>query len=100
MSERAAGSGRTTLAVLGAGTMGHGIAQVAAMAGYDTRLFDVLPQALHRKSLLLVVFSDRHVAGRLRGSNRLLPHANSLRVGQSSFRAQLLCLCVFHCPIQ
>src|SRR6185436_18577493 len=26
--------------VIGAGTMGHGIAQVAAMAGYDTRLSD------------------------------------------------------------
>jgi len=30
-----------TVAVLGAGTMGHGIAQVAAMAGYTTRLFDI-----------------------------------------------------------
>ena len=29
------------ISVLGAGTMGHGIAQVAAQAGYDTRLFDV-----------------------------------------------------------
>jgi len=28
------------VAVIGAGTMGHGIAQVAAMAGYDTRLTD------------------------------------------------------------
>ena len=35
-----------TLTVLGAGTMGHGIAQVAAMAGYETRLFDVEPEAL------------------------------------------------------
>jgi 3-hydroxybutyryl-CoA dehydrogenase len=31
----------TTIAVLGAGTMGHGIAQVAAAAGFVTRLFDV-----------------------------------------------------------
>ncbi len=30
-----------TIAVLGAGTMGHGIAHVAAAAGYETRLFDV-----------------------------------------------------------
>ena len=37
---------RPALAVLGAGTMGHGIAQVAAMAGYDTRLFDVMPESL------------------------------------------------------
>ena len=30
-----------TVAVLGAGTMGHGIAHAAAVSGYDTRLFDV-----------------------------------------------------------
>jgi 3-hydroxybutyryl-CoA dehydrogenase len=30
-----------TIAVLGAGTMGHGIAQVAAQAGYHTLLYDV-----------------------------------------------------------
>jgi 3-hydroxybutyryl-CoA dehydrogenase len=33
------------VAVIGAGTMGHGIAQVAAMAGYDTRLTDSDPDA-------------------------------------------------------
>ncbi len=30
-----------TVAVLGAGTMGHGIAQICAAAGYTTRLYDV-----------------------------------------------------------
>jgi 3-hydroxybutyryl-CoA dehydrogenase len=30
-----------TIAVLGAGTMGHGIAHAAAQSGYETRLFDV-----------------------------------------------------------
>jgi 3-hydroxybutyryl-CoA dehydrogenase len=30
-----------TIAVLGAGTMGHGVAHAAMAAGYDTRLFDV-----------------------------------------------------------
>jgi 3-hydroxybutyryl-CoA dehydrogenase len=34
------------VAVLGAGTMGHGIAQVAAMAGARVRLHDVSPEAL------------------------------------------------------
>ncbi len=29
------------VAVIGAGTMGHGIAQVAALAGYETRLYDI-----------------------------------------------------------
>ncbi len=33
--------GITTVAVLGAGTMGHGIAQIAAAAGFTTRLYDV-----------------------------------------------------------
>jgi 3-hydroxybutyryl-CoA dehydrogenase len=34
------GSERSGIAVLGAGLMGHGIAQVFACAGYDVRLFD------------------------------------------------------------
>ncbi len=38
--------GIDTVAVLGAGTMGHGIAQVAAMAGCRVRLFDIDPHAL------------------------------------------------------
>ena len=36
----------TRIAVLGAGTMGHGIAHAAIAAGYDTRLFDVGESAL------------------------------------------------------
>lgn len=35
-----------SVAVLGAGTMGHGIAQVAAAAGYPVRLYDADPDAL------------------------------------------------------
>ncbi len=35
-----------TLGVVGAGTMGHGIAQVAAVSGYPTILVDVAPTAL------------------------------------------------------
>jgi 3-hydroxybutyryl-CoA dehydrogenase len=37
-----------TVAVIGAGTMGHGIAQVSAMAGYDVVLFDPQPGAVER----------------------------------------------------
>jgi 3-hydroxybutyryl-CoA dehydrogenase len=33
------------IAVLGAGTMGRGIAQVAALGGFETRLYDAFPQA-------------------------------------------------------
>lgn len=34
------------IAVIGAGTMGHGIAQVAAMAGFETALTDANPSAI------------------------------------------------------
>ena len=34
--------------VVGAGTMGHGIAQVAAMAGYSVKMYDVEPEFLER----------------------------------------------------
>jgi 3-hydroxybutyryl-CoA dehydrogenase len=37
-----------TIGVIGAGTMGHGIAQVAAQSGYDVLLVDTAPQALER----------------------------------------------------
>jgi 3-hydroxybutyryl-CoA dehydrogenase len=42
-----------TLTVLGAGTMGHGIAHAAAAAGYDTRLFDVSISQLERARTLI-----------------------------------------------
>jgi len=38
----------TTVAILGAGTMGAGIAHVAALGGYATRLYDAFPEALER----------------------------------------------------
>ncbi|MFH1057774.1 MAG: 3-hydroxyacyl-CoA dehydrogenase family protein [Pseudomonadota bacterium] len=37
----------TDIAILGAGTMGHGIAQVMALAGHPVRLYDPLPEALN-----------------------------------------------------
>jgi 3-hydroxybutyryl-CoA dehydrogenase len=40
--------GIDTIAVIGSGTMGRGIAHVAAVGGYATRLFDVAPDALAR----------------------------------------------------
>jgi 3-hydroxybutyryl-CoA dehydrogenase len=43
-----AGETITTVAVLGAGTMGRGIAHVAAAAGYTTHLHDPLPAALEK----------------------------------------------------
>ena len=36
------------IGVVGAGTMGHGIAQVAAQSGYEVMLVDAVPEALER----------------------------------------------------
>ena len=67
----------TRVAVIGAGTMGHGIAYVAAVAGCEVRLTDArraaLPQALDQIEALLVsgvkrgkVSADDHAAVRKR----------------------------------
>ena len=36
------------VAVLGAGTMGHGIAHVSALAGYEVSVFDIADEAVER----------------------------------------------------
>jgi 3-hydroxybutyryl-CoA dehydrogenase len=51
-----------TAAVLGAGTMGHGIAQVLAMAGIETRLFDVAPEAVEAGLAKIQANLDKGVA--------------------------------------
>ena len=71
----------TTIGVVGAGQMGHGIAQVAAVAGYDVTLTDISQDALDRaqanveRSLDKLVSKERLTAsardealGRLRTS--------------------------------
>ena len=35
------------ITVIGSGTMGNGIAQVSAMAGFKTSLFDISKEQLH-----------------------------------------------------
>lgn len=50
-----------SVAVLGAGTMGHGIAQVCASAGLDTRLFDIDGDALSRARGQISANLDRGV---------------------------------------
>ena len=37
-----------TVAVIGSGTMGSGIAQVCAQTGWETRLFDAFPDSLQK----------------------------------------------------
>jgi 3-hydroxybutyryl-CoA dehydrogenase len=43
----------SSVAVLGAGTMGTGIAQVAALGGYETRIYDVFPEAARASAVQL-----------------------------------------------
>lgn len=49
------------VAVLGAGTMGHGIAHVAALGGFETRLHDTDPEALARARDQVIGGLDRGV---------------------------------------
>ncbi len=54
------------VAVLGAGQMGQGIAQLAAQAGHQVRLYDPVPEALERaKAKLGEVFAMLEGKGRL-----------------------------------
>jgi len=52
---------RGPVAVIGAGTMGHGIAQVAAMAGFETRLFDIDARAREHALALVEASLDQGV---------------------------------------
>ena len=80
----------TRIGVVGAGTMGHGIAQVAAQAGVDVTLADVAPAALERGLVGIGKSLDRLVAkgkltpddkqaalGRIRTSSELAPLAEA-----------------------
>ncbi len=50
------------MAVVGAGTMGRGIAQVFAQAGYTARIYDSVPAVLSSASALIEKLLDRAVA--------------------------------------
>jgi 3-hydroxybutyryl-CoA dehydrogenase len=60
-----------TIGVVGAGTMGHGIAQVAAQSGYDVVLVDAAPAALERGRTQIGKGLERLVTkGKLTGEER------------------------------
>ena len=49
------------ITVLGAGTMGHGIAHAAAISGYETTMYDVAQAALERGRAAIEVILDKGV---------------------------------------
>jgi 3-hydroxybutyryl-CoA dehydrogenase len=50
------------ISVLGAGTMGHGIAHAAALAGFETTLYDVSEEALRRGDAAIARVLEKSVA--------------------------------------
>ena len=50
------------VAVIGAGTMGAGIAQVCAQAGWQTRLFDAFPDGLSAGMQRIDAFWEKGIA--------------------------------------
>ena len=54
--------GIDSVAVIGAGTMGAGIAQVCAQAGWKTNLFDAFPEGLERGMKTIDAFWDKGIA--------------------------------------
>lgn len=72
-----------TIVVIGAGTMGHGIAHAALVGGYATRLYDVSDDALARARTAIERIVERGVAlGKVEAAaasdmiGRLSTHAN------------------------
>jgi len=60
-----------TIGVIGSGTMGHGIAQVFAQAGFDVRLHDAVPAAIERGRAAIEKSLARFVEkGKLSGEAR------------------------------
>lgn len=48
------------IAVLGSGTMGHGIAQAAAFAGYEVSLYDIAQEMLDKAAAIIKGNIDKH----------------------------------------
>ncbi len=73
-----------TIAVCGAGTMGAGIAQVAAQAGYQTILFDLNAEALQRgklgieKNLQTAVEKQKMTAEKMSNTLQQLMYTSSI----------------------
>jgi len=65
------------IAIVGAGTMGHGIAQVCAMTGYQVILIDVVPEQLERAMASIARSVEKlHSKGRIDDEQREAALAN------------------------
>ena len=53
------------VAVIGAGTMGAGIAQICAQSGWKTNLFDAFPEGLERGMERIDAFWDKGMSNGL-----------------------------------
>src|SRR5436190_6517138 len=61
----------TRIGVIGAGTMGNGIAQVFAQSGFEVRLCDAVPAALERARATIEKSLGKFVEkGKLSGADR------------------------------
>ena len=70
-----------TVAILGAGTMGRGIAHVSAVAGFTTHLFDVDSEVLHRAQEVVHRNLDRGAdLGKLTADNVIAAKTNLVLV--------------------
>ena len=76
------------IAVIGAGTMGHGIAQVCAASGYRVTLIDVVPEQLERATAAIERSVEKlHGKGRLTDEQQEAALANVATAGEISAAA-------------
>ena len=77
--------GINTVAVIGAGTMGAGIAQICAQSGWHTNLYDAFPEGLERGMNTIDAFWDKGIA-------RAKPLLNKKQPGQQICMPFLTCV--------
>jgi 3-hydroxybutyryl-CoA dehydrogenase len=71
------------IAVIGAGTMGSGIAQVCATTGYQVTLIDVVPEQLERATASIIQSVEKlHSKGRLTDEQREAALTNITTAGE------------------
>lgn len=74
----------TSIGVVGAGTMGHGIAQVAAQAGYPTVLYDTKPELVARGLARITENLEQGIA-----KGKVTPEEKAVVLGRLSTATEL-----------